>query len=320
VDPIRIRDLSALKPLFENHGIKKVFHGSDYDVRSLFRDFRIVIHNLFDTELASRFLGFQQSGLDTMLQTFFNVKLEKKYQKKDWSMRPLPEAMITYAAKDVHHLLPLAKLLEKDLLKRKRLAWVEEECDLLSNVRPGTTRKEPLFLSFKGAGRLSPEDLAVLEALLVWRKQAARKKDLPLFKIVGNNVLQTLVRTKPQTREDLGKSRALSAKQTSMYGRQLLNAISNGLKTPKDCLPTYPKTRAPRLPESKIRLAKKLKNWKEEKAAELAIDPALVLNKSQTMDIARISPADMRGLDGIASLKAWQVREFGEEIIRCINR
>ena len=168
VDPIGVKDLSALKPLFANRRIKKVFHGSDYDVRSLFRDFDIVVHNLFDTELASRFLGFQQSGLDAMLQTFFNVKLEKKYQKKDWSMRPLPEAMITYAAKDVHHLLPLAKRLKKDLSKKNRLTWVEEECDLLSKVRPNATHTGPLFLSFKGAGRLPPEDLAVLEALLAF--------------------------------------------------------------------------------------------------------------------------------------------------------
>lgn len=320
VDPIQVRDLSALKPLFGNHRIKKVFHGSDYDVRSLFRDFDIVIHNLFDTELASRFLGFQQSGLDAMLQTFFNVKLEKKYQKKDWSMRPLPEAMITYAAKDVHHLLPLAKLLEKDLSEKNRLDWVEEECDLLSRVRPNAAKTEPLFLSFKGAGRLPPEDLAVLEALLTWRKRAARKKDLPLFKVIGNNALLTLVRAKPLTREDLEKSRALGIKQAGMYGRQLLETIGNGLKTPKDCLPTYPKTRAPRLPESKIRITKKLKKWKEKKATDLAIDPALVLNKSQTMDIVRIFPTDIRDLDDIASLKAWQIREFGEDIIRCISK
>ncbi len=319
VDPIQVKNLSALKPLFGNPRIKKVFHGSDYDVRSLFRDFDIVIHNLFDTELASRFLGFQQSGLDAMLQTFFNVKLEKKYQKKDWSMRPLPEAMITYAAKDVHHLLPLAKLLEEDLSRKNRLAWVEEECELLSKVRPNATNAEPMFLSFKGAGRLPPEDLAVLEALLIWRKRAARKKDLPLFKIVGNNTLLTLVRAKPRTRESLETSRALSAKQTGMYGRQLLDAISNGLKIPEDCLPVYPRTRATRLPESKIRLAKKLKSWKEKKAADLAIDPSLVLNKSQTMDIARISPTAVHDLDNMAGLKSWQIREFGEEIIRCIN-
>jgi len=319
VDPIGVKDLSALKPLFANRRIKKVFHGSDYDVRSLFRDFDIVVHNLFDTELASRFLGFHQSGLDAMLQTFFNVKLEKKYQKKDWSMRPLPKAMITYAAKDVHHLLPLANRLKKDLSKKNRLNWVEEECDLLSKVRPNATHTGPLFLSFKGAGRLPPEDLAVLEALLIWRKRAARKKDLPLFKVVGNNTLLTLVRTKPQTRKSLETCRALSAKQIGMYGLQILNAINKGLKTPEDRLPVYPRTRAFRLPESRIRLTKKLKNWKEKKAAELDIDPALVLNKSQAIDIAKSSPAAIRDLDDIASLKSWQIREFGEDIIRCIN-
>ena len=320
VDPISIGDLSALKPLFLNRRIKKVFHGSDYDVRSLFRDFGIVVHNLFDTELAARFLGFQQSGLDAMLQTFFDVKLEKKYQKKDWSMRPLPEAMITYAAKDVHHLLPLAEQLEEQLAEKNRLDWVAEECDLLRKVRPNATHVEPLFLSFKGAGKLAPQDLAVLEALLLWRKRTAQKKDFPLFKIVGNSAILTLVRTKPQTSETLEKSRALSARQISMYGRQMMDAIGRGLKTKRDSLPVYPRIRAARLPESKVRIAKRLKRWKEKKAADLAIDPALLLNKAQTMEIAKISPAAIKDLKAIEGLKDWQVREFGEDMIRCIHK
>ena len=319
VDTIRIEDLSPLKPLFRNSRIKKIFHGSDYDVRSLFRDFGIIIRNLFDTELACRFLGVQESGLDAVLQAFFNVRLEKKYQKKDWSRRPLPEDMIMYAAKDVHHLLSLAELLEKQLGKKKRLAWVEEECELLSRVRPNETDIAPLFLNFKGAGRLSPGDLAVLEELLIWRKQAARKKDLPLFKIIGNHAILILTRTKPQTKKALEACRALSARQTDRYGHQLIDAISKGLQTPGDRLPVYPKTRTPRMPESKVRVAKRLKRWKEEKSADLAIDPSLILNKSQTMDIANISPAAMHDLNRIASLKSWQIQAFGEEIIRCIK-
>ncbi len=111
----------------------------------------------------------------------------------------------------------------------------------------------------------------------------------------------------------------MSTKQTDMYGRQLITAIKKGLKTPQNQLPVYPRTRTPRMPESKIRIAKRLKQWKEEKAADLAIDPALVLNKSQTMDIARITPTDMDDLAGIESLKAWQIHEFGRDIIRCIK-
>ena len=57
IDPLVIKDLSALKPIFKRNDIQKIFHGADYDVRSLYRDFKFSINNLFDTELASRFLG-----------------------------------------------------------------------------------------------------------------------------------------------------------------------------------------------------------------------------------------------------------------------
>jgi len=71
IDPIRLESIKQFKPYFSDSRIRKVFHGADYDIRSLFRDFDIVIHNLFDTELACRFLGIQQSGLDAVIQSFF---------------------------------------------------------------------------------------------------------------------------------------------------------------------------------------------------------------------------------------------------------
>jgi len=37
------------------------------------------------------------------------------------------------------------------------------------------------------------------------------------------------------------------------------------------------------------------------------------------MDIARITPTVIDDLAGIKSLKAWQILEFGRDIIRCIK-
>ena len=71
IDPLIVKDLSPLKPIFARHDICKIFHGADYDVRSLYRDFRIRIHNLFDTELASRFLGLPETGLEAVLKKKF---------------------------------------------------------------------------------------------------------------------------------------------------------------------------------------------------------------------------------------------------------
>jgi ribonuclease D len=81
---------------------------------------------------------------------------------------------------------PWPAILEKELSRKGRLAWVREECDLLSQVRPPEQNNAPLFLHFKGAGRLSPRSLAVLESLLQLRRRLAQAKDRPLFKVLSN--------------------------------------------------------------------------------------------------------------------------------------
>ena len=192
IDPLLIEDLSALKPIFMHQGICKIFHGADYDVRSLYRDFNITIKNLFDTELASRFMGYSETSLEAVLKSRFSVTLNKKFQRKDWSRRPLPQDMISYAAGDVKYLLPLAQKLIGELEDLGRLQWVQEECEYLSNVRPNADNSGPLFLNFKGAGKLDPKSLAVLEALLQYRRRIARKKDRPLFRILSSRSLLEL--------------------------------------------------------------------------------------------------------------------------------
>ncbi len=319
IDPIRLKSLEPLKPFFSDSRIRKVFHGADYDIRSLFRDFGIVIHNLFDTELASRFLGIRQSGLDAVIHSFFKVKLEKKYQKKDWSKRPLPHDMINYAAKDVEYLLQLSEILENLLISEGRLSWVEEECRLLSKVRPNTNHDVPLFLNFRGAGKFFSRDLAILEEVLIWRREMARKKDRPLFKILGNRHIISLVHKKPCSNKELIESKTLSSKQLHMFGSMLLQAIERGLNTPDDCLPVYPRRRSPRISEAASRKVGRLKTWKEAKAKSLSIDPALVLNKSQIMEIVEAGPVGLSDLNGIDGLKTWQFREFCEEIIGCLK-
>ncbi len=127
IDPLAVDGLSPLKLLFYNGDIQKILHGADYDIRSLYRDFHIKITNLFDTQIACRFLGLNETGLDAVLAKRFNIRLDKKYQKKDWSQRPLSDEMLAYAANDVLFLVQLGKTLEKELEEKGRLSWVHEE-------------------------------------------------------------------------------------------------------------------------------------------------------------------------------------------------
>ena len=320
IDPLAIKDLSLLKPIFEKSDICKIFHGADYDVRSLYRDFCITIDNLFDTELASRFLGFPESGLEAVLKKKFDVTLDKKFQRKDWSRRPLPPDMMAYAAEDARYLLPLAESLKAELDEKNRLGWVYEECELLSKVRPNSVNNQPLYLNFKGAGKLDSRSLAVLEALLGFRREIARIKDKPLFKIFGNRSLFELAGKKPLNLKQLEKTGALSARQIRMYGRGLLTVMQNAMSLSADELPVYPrKKKARRVSLAVTGRIKALRNWRDKQVQKLAIDPALICSKALISAIAVQRPLKLSELASIKEMKNWQRKEFGREIVRVLK-
>ena len=320
IDPLAIKDLTPLKPLFFNPDIQKIFHGADYDVRSLYRDFGIKINNLFDTELACRFLGIKETGLQAVLKMFFNVNVDKKYQKKDWSKRPLPKEMMAYASKDVIYLLPLARMLIHRLEKTGRLAWVLEECEDLSKVRPVLSNEAPLFMKFKGAGRLKLRSLAVLEALLQFRKRVAEKKDRPFFKIIGNESMMKIATARPLTLRRLKNIKALSNRQVSMYGSDLIEVVTKTLKIPESELPVFPSQKPPVLPNGVPAKIKALKSWRASKASNLGIDPGMLCNNALITAIAVKKPGDSKSLETVKGMKNWQKQVFGSEIIRVLKR
>jgi ribonuclease D len=320
IDPLQGADLTLLAPVLADPGIRKVMHGADYDIRSLFRDFRIEIHNLFDTEMAARFLGLKESGLEAVLRSHFGVDLDKRFQRKDWSQRPLSEEMIAYAAADVHHLIPLAERLRSALQAKGRLSWVEEECALLTRVRPPEENNGPLFMGFKGAGRLQPRNLAALENLLQFRRRVAEEKDRPLFKVLGNNVLLALAAAVPTTPKALEATRALSPKQTDMFGAGILAALKAAAELPSDRLPVYPRTRIPRMPPQVPVRVKALKAWRDRTAERLALDPGLVLNKALITELAQRCPRKVEDLAGFPDLHTWRREVFGEDIVAVLAR
>ncbi len=320
VDPLAVQDLSGLKPLFESPSICKVIHGADYDVRSLYRDFGIAVENLFDTQLASMYTGWLETSLEAVVARRFGVELDKRCQKKDWSRRPLAGDMAIYAASDVIYLIPLAQALMQELDQQGRLHWVLEECRLLSKVRPAENNDVPLFMKFKGAGRLESRQLAALEGLLQMRNAIARQKDRPLFKVIGNASIKKIAMTMPTTLKQLKESKELSDRQFEMYGKAVMEALRNVYNIPDDELPRYPRQRSPRLSSRVPARVKVLRAWRDQMAANLQLNPALVLNRALIKAVAVDNPKDILGLEKVEGMHQWQVEAFGEEILKTLNK
>ncbi len=315
VDPLQTGDLSALKPFFADSGIRKIFHGSDYDIRCLHKDFGIEVNNLFDTQLACRFLGMPFTGLDAVLNHFYQIRLEKKFQKKDWSKRPLPEDMLAYAAQDAFYLIELSKDMEDRLLKAGRLDWFLQECEIQSRVRTAAANGEPRFLKFKGAGRLGRRSLAVLESLLELRDVLAGKIDKPLYQVLHNEILLKLSIEKPRNLRRLKELGVLGGKQLDRYGQQIVEVIDAAMELDALVLPSYPRVHDPVPDAQTAERISALKKWRESMAAVLEMEPGLLCNNALITAISMKNPHDIDALSTVAGIKPWQIEAVGEPII-----
>jgi ribonuclease D len=316
LDPLSCPDLTPLAPILADPAVRKVFHGADYDVRSLHRDFGMVLNNLFDTMIACQFLGEKELGLAAQLKKRFGAELDKRFQKADWSRRPLTAEMLDYASQDTSLLIELCRQLEGELRVKGRLAWVEEECALLSQVRMAERGDEPLFLRFKGASRMEPRTLAVLEELLRARDERAQQADLPPFKIVGNDLLREVADKKPRQRDDLAAIGGFPQKLLERHGRWLLAAVARGMALEGEKLPRYPASRRPETDREREGRLKRLKTWREEKGRELGMDTGILANNALLEKVAESPPKSPEELAQLEGLKGWQREIFGTDLIR----
>ena len=320
VDPFLINDFSPFSQILENPEIIKVFHGSDFDVRSLDRELSVEIENLFDTEIACRFLNIKARGLGALLKSYFDIDVDKKYQKVDWSRRPLKDEMIAYSVGDVATLVELHDLLKHRLEKIGRLAWAEEEFDLQARVKYESNHLRPLFKKFKGAGKLDNRSLAVLEHLLEVRLCQAEKKDLPPFKIMSNQSIMTMVQHRPASVEAILKYRALSPKQAGMYGQLCVKAIETAIALPHRELPSYPRTRMPRKTSQVLGRIDALKKMREAASRALGMEPGFLINNNMIAAVATDKPSSQEDLLQIPGMRNWQVEALGDRIMDTLSR
>jgi len=315
IDPLALKDLSPLAAPLGDPRIMIVMHGADYDIRSLHRDFGIEVQNLFDTMIASRFLGISEFGLAALLRARFGIELNKKYQKADWSKRPLSPEMSAYAAADTSDLLPLYDQLSAELIEKGRLSWLEEECRLLCQARV-SEKEGPLFLSCKGAGKLKGRTLAILEELLQLRDRQAYELDRPPFKVISAETLLEAAEKRPRTLNDLTGIKGMTAGQIQRFGDKILSAVSTALALPDDRLPSFPRQRRDEPTDGTKDRIKRLKNWREQHSSAQGLEPGVVAPNWLLEIVADANPVSVSELDNVAGMRAWQKRLYGQELLQ----
>jgi ribonuclease D len=320
VDPLAVGNLSPVGALLADPAVEKVFHDADYDLRILDRDYGFRAARLFDTRVAAQLLGEPAIGLGSLLEKHLGVKLSKTHQKDDWSQRPLPPAMLAYAADDTRHLPRLRDLLHEQLAARGRLAWAQEEFLRLEQLHwtGPADGDEEAYLRVKGAKGLRPRELAAFRELHAWREAVAQREDKAPFRIIGNDPLLAVSRALPETADALGKVAGLPASLARRYGPTLLDAVHRARALPEAELPRLVRPpRGPKDPKFDERV-EKLKTARNRVAAELGLDPGVLCGRSTLEAVARAAPRDRAGLAAVGELRRWQFDVLGDALLAAL--
>ena len=320
VDPLAVGGLATFAGVLDDPGIEIVFHDADYDLRLLDREYGLHTSHLFDTRIAAQLLNEPGVGLAALLEKYLGIRLDKRFQRADWSARPLSQGMLEYAAADTHHLPELRDILRAQLDARGRLSWAEEEFELLSSIRYAPPEDNgQAFLRLKGAKALRGRELAILRELYEWREGVAQRADKATFRILNNDPILAMARTPPTDVAALKAIPGVSSDQADRRGKEILQAVQRGLEVPDADLPRIARSpRRPHDPALEARL-ERLKVARNRLATELDLAPGVLCPNGTLEAIARVNPDGLEVMATVPGLRRWQLSAIGGELLAALR-
>ena len=207
-----------------------ILHAASQDIPCL-RELGIVPTRIFDTELGSRIAGLPRVGLGAVTEHFLNVKLAKEHSAVDWSVRPLKEDWLNYAALDVDVLHELRDGVAALLADQGKLSWAEEEFDNVANMQPKQTKVDR-WRGMSGMHEVrEPRALAIARELWTAREALAEKLDVSPGRLIPDSSIVGVAANPPKTKPELASSKIFSGRASRSYLDTWWAALHEGLNT-----------------------------------------------------------------------------------------
>jgi len=317
IDPLALPDLEPLRPMLVRSDLETVMHDADSDLRILDRDYGLRVGKVFDTRIAAQLLGEPGIGLAALLEKYLDTKLDKRFQRADWSIRPLSDEMMEYAASDTRHLHRLRDLLRTELSSRGRLAWADEEFARLPQTKwePREPEADP-HMRMAGVRALGPDHRRVARGLYGWRDATAKAMDRAPFRVMGNEHLVAIAAVAPKNLAELEAVPRLPPSMVARWGDQLLRAVAAALAQPpeEESRPSRG-ARSKYDPAVEERLVR-LKALRSSRAVELGLEPGVLCPNGTLGAMAKAWVGPRTDLAAVTELRVWQRQALGEDVVR----
>jgi ribonuclease D len=238
IDPIAIKDLSDFSAILSNPNIVKVAHACSEDLEVLWHHLGLIPEPVFDTQFAANVLGLGASvGYANLVETIFEVSVDKGESRTDWTQRPLSAAQCAYASADVTHLMALYEHIFPQIEAKQKSSWVYDEIHQLGIKKSLEFPSEIAYCNFKNNWKLRGKQLFALKELAKWRLDVARVEDIAVNFVVKEDAILEIATKMPQTPLALFDCHSLYSKQARLYKEPLLTICQAAANASNEQIP-----------------------------------------------------------------------------------
>jgi len=308
IDPLEV-DLSPLRAVMESDALA-VLHAAAQDLEVLELTTGAIPQRLFDTQIAAGFLGMSTPSLAALHERELGVQLPKANRLTDWLERPLNNAQRDYAAADVDRLLDIHDQLTEQLVALGRLAWADEECEILRTRDRGPRDPLEAWRKIKEARHLKGNALSVARSVAAWRERRAADVDQPVRFVLSDIAVVAVAQAAPTSIDALASVRGVDrGVAKGALGERILQAVAEGVEA---------NWRPPRPPKRRndgrdLRPAVALVGaWVNQIARDRQLDPTLLATRADV-------EALVRGDEDARLAHGWRAETAGGPITRLVS-
>lgn len=196
IDPLEI-DNHTLKILFESRYILKIVYDASSDSSLLKNTYDIDIKSLLDLRPAVELLHYDKQDLHSVIIAELGITLtsKSKYQRHNWTKRPIDKQAIDYALNDVIYLFKLKDALFTRLYTRNLL-----DVFILKNLqvqnKDYARNPEDRYRNIKGYYALSDDEKGIFKRVFDVREKYAKMCNLPAYNVIKREDLLNISRDK----------------------------------------------------------------------------------------------------------------------------
>lgn len=284
IDPLAVSQ-ELFNELFLGSGTC-VMHAAQQDLDVLTQSVGSVPQRIFDTQLASGFLGFTQPSLSSLTQALLKVVVPKGDRLTDWLRRPLSEDQLQYAASDVLYLPELSRLISEQLHALGRLQWAHDACEELRCKPTGPISTDSAWLRVKDVRTLKGRARWVAQSVAQWREERAMSLDIPPRHVLSDIAVLGIAQKGPRSFEDLAKSRGVDNRHLNgAQGNALLEAIRQGVASAQQGDLPFPTSDNDDVDKSMKSAVTLVSAWITELARSTSLDGGLLATRRDIVEL-----------------------------------